>query len=155
MHRFILIAALFAIAFLSLARPVSASEWQFDGVSRVIAIADMHGAYDAAVQALQAADVVDDELGWKAGDAHLVIVGDILDRGPDSRAAMDLLMRLEGEAAASGGRVHVLIGNHEAMNLVGDMRYVSSSEYTDSFQFTDTTLRRAQANQQANPQSLH
>jgi hypothetical protein len=105
------------------------AEWQYDGVSRVIAIADVHGAYDAMVEALLAADVVDTDLAWSAGDAHLVIVGDILDRGPNSRPAMDLLMQLETEAESRGGKVHVLIGNHEAMNLVGDLRYVSSSEY--------------------------
>ena len=43
----------------------------------------------------------------------------MLDRGPDSRKVMDLLMRLEGEASKTGGRVHVLIGNHEAMNVYG------------------------------------
>ncbi len=107
----------------------SAADWQFDGVSRIVAIADVHGAYDAMVEALDAAAIIDDDLAWIGGDAHLVIVGDLLDRGPDSRAAMDLLMRLEVEAEASGGKVHVLIGNHEAMNLVGDLRYVSAAEY--------------------------
>ena len=81
------------------------------------------------VEALTAAEIVDGELAWSGADAHLVIVGDILDRGPDSRAAMDLLMKLETEAEAAGGRVHVLIGNHEAMNLVGDLRYVAAAEY--------------------------
>ena len=109
--------------------PSQGDQWQFDGVRRIVAIADVHGAYDSMVSVLRAADVVGEDLGWKAADTHLVIVGDILDRGPDSRPAMDLLMRLEGEAAAAGGRVHVLIGNHEAMNLVGDLRYVSASEY--------------------------
>jgi hypothetical protein len=42
---------------------------------------------------------------------------------------MELLMRLEGEALAAGGRVHVLIGNHESLILTGDMRYVSEQEY--------------------------
>jgi hypothetical protein len=125
----ILKAALVTVLLAFVALPAEASDWQFDGVSKIVAIADIHGAYDAAVRALKAADVVDDELVWQAGDAHLVIVGDILDRGPDSRPAMDLFMRLEAEAAASGGKVHVLIGNHEAMNLVGDLRYVSSAEY--------------------------
>ncbi len=111
------------------ALPARAAEWQYEGVSRVIAIADIHGAYDAMVEALRAADVVNEDLAWSAGDAHLVIVGDILDRGPNSRPVMDLLMQLEVEAEAVGGMVHVLIGNHEAMNLVGDLRYVSTSEY--------------------------
>lgn len=129
MHKALVQVALLATILIFPAQPANADEWTFDGVSRVIAIADIHGAYDAAVNALKAADVVDDELSWQAGDAHLVIVGDILDRGPDSRSAMDLLMRLESEAAGDGGMVHVLIGNHEAMNLIGDLRYVSGSEY--------------------------
>ena len=111
------------------AAPVQAGEWQYDGAPKVVAIADIHGAHDAMAEAMRAAGVVDEQLSWTAGGAHLVIVGDILDRGPDSRRAMDLLMRLEGEAEGAGGKVHVLIGNHEAMNLVGDLRYVSTSEY--------------------------
>ena len=127
MHKLLVNTLLLLVALL----PVqdSRAEWQFDGVSRIVALADVHGAYDAMVDALGAAAVVDDNLAWSAGDTHLVIVGDLLDRGPDSRAAMDLLMRLEVEAEASGGKVHVLIGNHEAMNLVGDLRYVSAAEY--------------------------
>lgn len=106
-----------------------AREWRFDDVGRVVAIADIHGAYDAMVTTLQNVDVLGGDLGWAGEQTHLVIVGDILDRGPKSRAAMDLLMRLEGEAEAAGGRVHVLIGNHESMILTGDMRYVSAAEY--------------------------
>ena len=106
-----------------------ANSWQVDGVKRVVAIADIHGAYTAMVETLQTAGVIDAELAWSGGETHLVIVGDILDRGPRSRDAMDLLMRIEGEAEQAGGKVHVLIGNHESMNLIGDLRYVSKSEY--------------------------
>jgi hypothetical protein len=59
----------------------------------------------------------------------VVSLGDLLDRGADSRQVMDLLMRLQGEATAAGGQLHVLLGNHEAMNLLGDLRYVSPGEY--------------------------
>lgn len=111
------------------AMPAAASQWQFDGVERIVALADIHGAYAPMVAGLQQAGVVDAALDWSAGTTHLVIVGDILDRGPASREAMDLLMRLESQADAAGGQVHVLIGNHEAMNLVGDLRYVSTGEY--------------------------
>jgi hypothetical protein len=117
------------VAILACAMPASADGWQFDNVERVVAVADIHGAYSPMVKALQNAAVLDAGLAWSGGKAHLVIVGDVLDRGPDSRQAMDLLMRLEEEAAAAGGKVHVLIGNHEAMNLVGDLRYVSAGEY--------------------------
>lgn len=122
---------IFLILTVLAAAPYSAwaREWRFDDIDRVVAIADVHGAYDAMVTTLQNVDVLGDDLGWTGGQTHLVIVGDILDRGPKSRAAMDLLMRLEGEADVAGGRVHVLIGNHESMILTGDMRYVSAPEY--------------------------
>lgn len=94
-----------------------------------MALSDIHGAYEPLVATLQSAAVIDDGLHWQAGRTHLVIVGDILDRGPQSRLAMDLLMALESEAEAAGGMVHVLVGNHEVMNLVADLRYVSKAEY--------------------------
>ena len=96
---------------------------------RVIAISDVHGAYDSMVRTLSAAGVVDEELNWSARETQLVITGDLLDRGDDSRKVMDLVMQLEEQAANDGGRVHLLLGNHEVMNLLGDLRYVSSGEY--------------------------
>lgn len=108
---------------------VQAADWRWSGVERIVAVGDVHGAYDALVRTLGNAGVLDAAGGWAAGRAHLVVTGDILDRGPDSRQVMDLLMRLETEAAEAGGRVHVLLGNHEVMNLVGDLRYVSAAEY--------------------------
>jgi len=120
---------LISISLLSLPGDAWPREWRFDGVDRVVAIADIHGAYDAMVATLQNADILGEDLNWVGRKSTLVIVGDILDRGPKSREAMDLLMRLEGEAESAGGRVQVLIGNHEAMILTGDMRYVSGPEY--------------------------
>ena len=107
----------------------AASVGRVDGTERVVAISDVHGAYTAMVKTMQRAGVIDEALAWSGGKTHLVIVGDLLDRGPRSRDAMDLLMRLESESAAAGGRVQVLIGNHESMNLIGDLRYVSKAEY--------------------------
>jgi hypothetical protein len=104
-------------------------EWHFDDVDRIVAFSDVHGDYEAMVATLQSANVIDEELNWSGGGTHFVLVGDILDRGPGSRAAMDLLMRLETEAIPAGGRVLVLVGNHEIMNVVGDMRYVDPGEY--------------------------
>ena len=117
------------------------AEWRVDGAERVVAMADVHGAFDAMVETLQRAEVIDEQLTWSGDKTHLVIVGDILDRGPRSRDAMDLLMRLEQEASAAGGAVHVVIGNHESMNLVGDLRYVSKSEY-DAFAKDETPEER-------------
>jgi len=106
-----------------------ADEWHFADVERVVAIGDVHGAYDALVATLQNAEVIDDDLAWSGGTTHLVSTGDLLDRGAGSRRVMDLMMRLEGEAQRAGGRVHQLLGNHEVMNLIGDLRYVADEEY--------------------------
>ena len=103
--------------------------WTFNDIGRVVSISDIHGDYGAMVRTLGQAGLVDADGGWSGGETHLVVVGDILDRGADSRAAMDHLMRLEVEAEAAGGKVHVLVGNHETMNLMGDLRYVIPEEY--------------------------
>ena len=109
--------------------PAASAAWRYDDVDRIVAIGDVHGAYRSMVRTLEAAGIVDDALAWQGGRANLVVTGDLLDRGADSRQAMDLLMRLETEAPEVGGRVHVLLGNHEVMNLVGDLRYVAAAEY--------------------------
>jgi len=109
--------------------PAMGEEWRADGVERVIAISDVHGDYNAMVATLARAGVIDEANNWSAADSHLVITGDLLDRGPDSRKVMDLVMQLEPLAAAAGGQVHLLLGNHEVMNLVGDLRYVAIEEY--------------------------
>ncbi len=101
----------------------------FNGVERVVAFADVHGAYEELTALLQSVDVVDTGLRWSAGRTHVVSLGDLLDRGADSRKVMDLLMRLQDEAMAAGGRLHVVLGNHEAMNVLGDLRYVVPGEY--------------------------
>ncbi|MDJ0712557.1 MAG: metallophosphoesterase [Woeseiaceae bacterium] len=126
---------------LFLAPAAFAEDGSIEGVGRVVAISDVHGAYDAMVATLQNVEVLDDDLNWVGGATHLVIVGDLLDRGPRSRDAMDLMMRLEDEAESAGGRVHVLIGNHEMMNMIGDLRYVSKAEYA-AFAGDETSRQR-------------
>jgi hypothetical protein len=107
---------------------------EFDGVERIVAVGDVHGAYDRFVQILEVAGVIDKRGRWSGGKTHLVQLGDIVDRGPDSRKALDFLKKLEREASSAGGRVHALLGNHEAMRLMVDMRYVTPGEYAA---FTD------------------
>ena len=117
----------------SAAREETPYEWS--GVARIVAIGDIHGAYDTFVSVLVNAGLVNDRLDWVGGTTHLVQTGDIVDRGPDSRKVMDLLMKLEKQAERAGGRTHVLIGNHEAMNVVGIVDAVSAEEfasYTDA-----------------------
>ncbi len=98
------------------------------GVERIVAVGDVHGDFNQFVKTLRAAKVIDEKNDWIAGKTHLVQTGDVLDRGPDSRKAMDLLMKLETQAAKAGGAVHPLVGNHEAMVLRGDQGYLSPEE---------------------------
>lgn len=135
---FIFLSALLVISSAQLA---FSKDWQFSDVDRVVAIADVHGDYDAMVATLRRAGILGENLAWSGSQAHLVVVGDILDRGPKSRLVMDLLMRLEGEASVAGGYVHVLIGNHESMLLTGDMRYVSAAEYAAFAKDEDSAAR--------------
>ena len=109
----------------------SGPTWEWTGVARVVAVGDVHGNHDKLVRLLQAADLLDEDLRWVGGDSHLVVAGDFLDRGLQGRALMDLLRRLEQESIAAGGRAHVLLGNHEVMNLMRDLRYVNPASYRD------------------------
>lgn len=102
---------------------------QWTGVSRVVAIGDLHGDYAKFTDMLRSAGLIDARNNWVGGHTHLVQLGDIPDRGADSRMILDLLMRLEPQARRAGGYVHALIGNHEAMNVYGDLRYVHPGEY--------------------------
>jgi hypothetical protein len=94
-----------------------------------VAIGDIHGDFDAFVGILQRARLIDAKNRWSGGNAILVQTGDFLDRGAKGRAVMDLLMALQSDARRQGGRVIVLMGNHEAMNIYGDLRYVSDGDY--------------------------
>ena len=100
-----------------------------DGVERIVAVGDVHGAYDRFVEILKTAGVIDSRQRWSGGRVHLVQLGDVLDRGPDSRKALDLLRRLEREATSAGGAVHALLGNHEVARMLGDLRFVHPGEY--------------------------
>jgi hypothetical protein len=95
---------------------------------RIVAIGDLHGDLAGAVEVLRLAGLVDADARWSGGDTIFVQTGDVTDRGPDSKALIDLLERLEVEARATGGQVIPLVGNHEAMNVLGDWRYVDPGD---------------------------
>ncbi len=110
------------------AAPAGARQDTWTGVERIVAVGDVHGDHEQFVKVLRAAKVIDKDRNWIAGKTHLVQLGDVLDRGPDSRQAMDLLMKLQAQAAKAGGAVHPLLGNHEAMVLLGEWVYVHPGE---------------------------
>jgi len=95
------------------------------GVPRVVAVGDVHGSYAEVRGLLLRLGLIDEQNAWAGGRDHLVFLGDLLDRGSRERELLDMIRRLQPEAAAAGGRVHVVLGNHETMNLVRDFRYVS------------------------------
>lgn len=88
-------------------------------VDKIVAIGDLHGDYDNFVKILKKTELVDDELHWTGGKTHLVQTGDVLDRGRSAKDIFNLIIKLENEAEAAGGKVHMLLGNHEEMNIVG------------------------------------
>ena len=112
-----------------------------DGVQRIVAVGDVHGAYERFVSILRAAGILDERERWAGGRAHLIQLGDALDRGSEGPRVLDLLMRLERQARSAGGRVHALLGNHEVMNIMGDLRYVSPEEYQTFRTLQSETLR--------------
>src|SRR6266853_2583497 len=101
-----------------------ADQWE-----AVVAIGDVHGDFDDFVIILQRAAIIDGQHHWSGGQTTLVQVGDLLDRGPKPREVMDLVISLEKEAPKSGGRVVALLGNHEMMDIMGALRYVTAENY--------------------------
>ena len=90
--------------------------YEWEGVERVVAVGDLHGDYDHYLATLVAAGIVDSKGKWIGGTAHLVQTGDIPDRGADTGKIIEHITKLDKQARRKGGRVHNLIGNHEAMN---------------------------------------
>jgi hypothetical protein len=111
---------------------------------RVVAIGDVHGDYKAFTGILEAAGLIDSSGAWAGGTAVLVQTGDYFDRGSDIRKLLDFLRGLEPSAAASGGSVHILLGNHDAMNLLGELRDVNPVAF-DAFAGSDAEKLRERA----------
>jgi Calcineurin-like phosphoesterase len=91
---------------------------------KILALSDIEGEFDNFRYMLIAAHVMDSLYNWTYGNGLLVICGDLFDRGHDVAAELWLLYKLEEEAKASGGYVHTILGNHDIMNLGGDIRFV-------------------------------
>ena len=100
--------------------PVPASEYS-DG-QPIIALSDLEGNFVAFKDFLQAHGVVDLALNWTFGKGHLVLIGDMVDRGFSTTQLLWLIYRLEQQAQLAGGHVHYIIGNHELKNLHGDFQ---------------------------------
>lgn len=101
----------------------------FTEVERIVALGDLHGDFTAYEEIMLQAGLRNAKGKWIGGKTHLVQTGDVTDRGPDSKKIYDDLFKLAKQARKKGGKIHLLIGNHEMMNIMGDLRYVSPGEY--------------------------
>jgi len=148
-RRLLLSVGLHVLAF-SLFCPAGQNPYEWTGVEKIIAIGDLHGDYDHFILILKNPKVglVDENLHWSGGKAHLVQTGDIMDRGDRAKEILDLLIRLEKEAEAAGGKVHVLLGNHEEATITGISLgypdYVSPRQFVS---FLSKSFRKAREKQ--------
>ena len=110
---------------------------------RIVAVGDLHGDYDVWLDIARNAGLIDAKNHWSGGQATLVQAGDIVDRGADSLKIIRHLRALQKEAAKVGGKVVVLVGNHEAMNMTGDLRYVDPQEMASYADRNSEALRQA------------
>ena len=97
----------------------------YTGVKKLVALSDIHGQFDTGRKLLLSHGVIDSLNNWTFGSGHLVIVGDIFDRGDQVTEMLWLIHNLQVQAKDAGGQVHFLLGNHETMVLEGDDRYVN------------------------------
>jgi hypothetical protein len=132
----LLVAVVLAALLLAAPPPAAArTECAWTGVQKIVAIGDLHGSYDHFFRLLRRSALVDDDGHWTGGKSHLVQMGDVMDRGKEARKILDLIRALEKEAAAAGGMVHMILGNHEEMNLMN--RSTQYPDYVTPEQFTD------------------
>jgi hypothetical protein len=123
--RIVRIAAMAIAALLAIVTtPAAARDPQ-----RIVAIGDLHGDYQAWLDIARGAGLIDAHGRWAGGKTTLVQMGDVVDRGDNSLRIIHSLQQLQKEAQRAGGKVVVLLGNHEAMNLLGDYRYTTAGEY--------------------------
>ena len=97
----------------------------YSKVDSIAVITDVHGEYDIYLNLLRANGIIDNNFNWHFGKGHLVILGDVFDRGDYVTEILWHLFGLEKQAARAGGKLHLLLGNHELMVLGRAEGYIS------------------------------
>ena len=111
-------------------REIRREPWRYDRQpDKVFVMSDPHGRLDCVASLLQGNNVIDKDLRWNFGRNHLVVIGDIFDRGEDVVQIFWLFYKLQQEAEVAGGRVSMFLGNHEPMVFSNDLRY-TKPKYT-------------------------
>ena len=100
----------------------------YRNVDSLFVIGDVHGRYEQLINLLQNSKIIDEDLNWIAGKAHIIFLGDLFDRGQDVTKVLWFIYTLEEKAAAAKGKVHLVLGNHEIMTMTKDLRYVNAKE---------------------------
>ncbi|WP_291591781.1 metallophosphoesterase [Bacteroides sp.] len=90
---------------------------------KTFAVSDLHGRFDLFAAILKAGEVINDNYEWTYGNNHLVINGDIFDRGADVLPILWLIYKLEFEAKAAGGMVTTILGDHEELVMRDNLKY--------------------------------
>jgi len=108
----------------------------------VVAIGDIHGAHKQFQALLEELKLIDEQENWTGGKTTLISLGDLLDRGAESRKVIDLVIKLQQQAKSVGGQVIQVLGNHELMVTTGDLEYVSKEEFS-AFANKDNSEERA------------
>ncbi|CAM3000070.1 metallophosphoesterase [Shewanella loihica] len=112
------------------AKEVLADSYQ--GVDKIVALSDVHGQYEVLLQLLRRHKIIDQDNNWAFGKGHMVMTGDMFDRGPQVNEVLWFMYKLDKQAKAAGGQLHLLMGNHEQMVMRGDLRYVNDKYQTVS-----------------------
>jgi len=150
---------IYLIPVLLLTLPTGAATTPQNSTPLLVAIGDVHGDLEDFCSILQRVGLIDEQRHWTGGKATLLQLGDLIDRGPKPREVLDLMRSLDEQSAKAGGHVVALLGNHEMMNLMGDLRYVTAGNYA-SFVDGESENRRQTAFQKysewrkAHPQLL-
>ncbi len=109
-----------------LKRKLQDEKSEYKKVSKQIVISDIEGNFKPFRMLLQGNGVIDSNFNWTFGEGHLVLTGDFFDRGSQVTEVLWLIYSLEEKAKEAGGYVHFILGNHEIMNMSGDLRYVQA-----------------------------
>ena len=107
---------------------------------RVIAIGDLNGAHDVLLDILRGTGLVNRKLDWSGKHDELVQMGDLFNRGGGAAQALRLLLKLQRQARKAGGKVTILLGNHEVMSALRHEGYCTEDEYLS---FASAAERRA------------
>lgn len=99
---------------------------------QMLVVSDIEGNFYGFASLLKSSGIIDQNYNWMFDKGHLVLVGDFFDRGLYVTETLWLIYKLESEAEMAGGKVHFVLGNHEIMNLNGNLKYLRRKYYKNA-----------------------